>query len=582
MGNWFKNLKVGGKIILSFILVLLVSIGVGVFALINMNSINDTYQETMDITTVRLSYIFEAKDILAESRMLLLEFYYPSTTKNDIRILNSALDERIDNLEIALNELYEVASPEVRTKIEGVLPLVNRFRVDVASIVGRLLNSGNISIDNPDFRTGLLRAEQISKNIGQEYGDEMMETINELSDLALGVIKDLSAENSAKARQMLYVTILLYAVMAVVVLMIAFYISGLISKPLTTLASFMRKAGATGDITPRPEDLAVIEEVGNYKDEIGQTVAGSVSFVNHVTNIAEEMEAVASGDLTADITPLSENDVMGQSLNHMIEGLNFMFEEVSVATSQMSMGSKHVAYGSQTLAQNSSEQAGSVESLSRAISDIKLKTEANFATAELTSALSDVIKENAEKGALQMDELTAAVKEINNASQAISRIMNAIDDISFQTNLLALNAAVEAARAGQHGKGFAIVAEEVRKLALRSADAAKETGELIQNSIEKAELGAKISAATVTTFSEIVEGIKESDTLVEQINSSSEEQLQGISQINAGIEQVARVVQQNSATAEQSAAASQEMSSQASILQELMTRFKIKEKKQVN
>jgi len=582
MDNWFKNLKVSGKLMISFIIVLLVSIGVSSFALVNMISINRTYQETLDITTTRIGYIFEARAILAESRLLLLEFYYPSTTKDDIRRLNSALDLHIDNLEIGLNELYEVASPAVQERIENVLPLVNRYRVDVASIVGRLLNSGTISIDNPDFRTGLLRAEQISKSIDAEYGTEMTETINELSDLALGVVKDLAAENSMKAEQAWFFTIVLCVAMATFVIVFGVYISGLISRPLTVLARFMKKAGTTGDIKPGHEDLAVIKRVSHQKDEIGQTVSGSVSFVNHVTKIAEEMEAVAGGDLTADIKPLSENDVMGQSLKHMIEGLNFMFEEVNVASTQMSMGSKHVAYGAQTLAQNSSEQAGSVESLSKAISDIAKKTEYNFSVAEETSALSDVIKENAVKGAGQMDELTAAVREINNASQSIGRIMNAIDDISFQTNLLALNAAVEAARAGQHGRGFAIVAEEVRKLALRSADAAKETGELIQNSIEKAELGAKISTETVITFSEIVNGIKESDNLVEKINSSSEEQLQGISQINAGIEQVARVVQQNSATAEESAAASEEMSTQASILQELMTRFKIKEKKQIN
>jgi len=282
--------------------------------------------------------------------------------------------------------------------------------------------------------------------------------------------------------------------------------------------------------------------------------------------------------LTAEIEPLSDNDVMGQSLEHMVDGLNYMFGEVHVATNQANMGSKHVAYGAQALAQNSAEQSASVENLSRAIYEIAQKTEDNFATAEKTSKLTDTIKENAEKGARQMDELIAAVREINTASQAINRIMNAIDDISFQTNLLSLNAAVEAARAGQHGRGFAIVAEEVRKLALRSAESAKESGELIQNSIQKAELGARIAGETAISFAEIVSGINESNNLVEQITDASKEQLQRISQINSGIDQVTRVVQQNSATAEESAAASVEMSSQASALQELMAQFKIKEK----
>ena len=340
----------------------------------------------------------------------------------------------------------------------------------------------------------------------------------------------------------------------------------------------MKRAGLSGDIAIRKDDGSIISDYGNQKDEIGNAVGGSVLFVNHVTNMSSQLESVAKGDLTAEIEPLSDNDVMGQSLKYMIDGLNFMFGEVHTATNQMSMGSKNVAQGSQALAQNSAEQSVSVENLSLAIVEISQKTENNFVTAEKTSKLSESIKENAEKGALQMEELMGAVKEINQASQEIGKIMNAIDDISFQTNLLALNAAVEAARAGQHGKGFAVVAEEVRKLALRSTESARETGDLIRNTIEKAELGVRIARETSASFAEIVSGIGESNTLIGLITEASEEQLKGITGINAGIDQVSRIVQQNSATAEESAAASEEMSTQASVLQELMTRFKIKAK----
>ena len=578
MPNWYKNLKVSGKLLLSFIIVLIVAVGSGVFSLVNMKAIDNTFENTMGITYERLGYIFQAKDILAKTQVNMREFYYPSTTRESIENLHVELNERLDALEKSLNDLNRVAPPNIQETIELVLPMVDVYRTDVASIVERLLNAGSITPDNPDFRTAQLRAEQMTKSISTNYADEMMENINNLSDLALDVVRELAVENSEKAAAAQNIAIVIFVLMAIFVLYIAFYISGLISRPLVSLASFMKKAGATGDIRMRPEDIENLKNFGNLKDEIGQTVGGSFLFVKHVTNIAEEMESVASGDLTAEIEPLSDNDVMGQSLEHMVDGLNYMFGEVHVATNQANMGSKHVAYGAQALAQNSAEQSASVENLSRAIYEIAQKTEDNFATAEKTSKLTDTIKENAEKGARQMDELIAAVREINTASQAINRIMNAIDDISFQTNLLSLNAAVEAARAGQHGRGFAIVAEEVRKLALRSAESAKESGELIQNSIQKAELGARIAGETAISFAEIVSGINESNNLVEQITDASKEQLQRISQINSGIDQVTRVVQQNSATAEESAAASVEMSSQASALQELMAQFKIKEK----
>jgi methyl-accepting chemotaxis protein len=239
-------------------------------------------------------------------------------------------------------------------------------------------------------------------------------------------------------------------------------------------------------------------------------------------------------------------------------------------------GSSQIAEGAQHLAKGTLEQNETIQGLSEAIGDLADKTKGNAQKAGRAAELSESIFQNARKGTGQMDNMMSAVQEIRESSHKVNSVIKAIDDIAFQTNILALNAAVEAARAGQHGKGFAVVAEEVRNLASKSAEAAKETGAMIENSIEKAQLGTRITGETAESLTEIVSGINESSVFIREIARASEEQSVGIDQINIGIDQVALVVQQNSATAQESAASSEEMSGQSATLQGLISQFKLK------
>jgi len=373
------------------------------------------------------------------------------------------------------------------------------------------------------------------------------------------------------------VVIITIVILALAALLILLFVSRMISKPLVLLSAFMKKAGTVGDLSISAEDKAIIGKYSNVQDEIGQTISNAASFVNHVTKISNDLEAVAGGDLSLELDILSDKDTMGTSLKDMTDNLNHMFGDINSAASQVSTGAKQVADGALSLAQGSTEQAASVQQLSSSISEISGKTKENADMAMKAASLATTIMQNAEKGSQQMDEMMAAVRDINTASQNISKVIKVIDDIAFQTNILALNAAVEAARAGQHGKGFAVVAEEVRNLASKSAEAAKETGDMIQNSMAKADLGSHIAEDTATSLREIVTGISESSMLVAEIARSSDEQAVGISQVNVGIDQVAQVVQNTSATAEQSAAAAQEMSSQSDLLQRLITQFKLRD-----
>ena len=324
---------------------------------------------------------------------------------------------------------------------------------------------------------------------------------------------------------------------------------------------------------------------GNYQGEFGilsQAVNNTVSDLNSVINqISETIGEISDGNLAVDNVQDFKGDFasISDSLNRILNSLNSVLGEINSASDQVSAGSKQVSYGSQALSQGASEQASSVQVLTSAVGEVAEKTKRNAANAGEANELTHVVKGNAEKGNRLMTDMVQAMNEINEASGNISKIIKVIDDIAFQTNILALNAAVEAARAGQHGKGFAVVAEEVRNLAARSAEAARNTTELIQGSIQKVEVGTKLADYTAVALDEINTGVIKIVDIIEDIAKSSNDQAMGISQINMGLNQVSKVVQTNAATAEQSAASSQELSGQAEMLKSMVAKFRLQSKR---
>ncbi len=312
-------------------------------------------------------------------------------------------------------------------------------------------------------------------------------------------------------------------------------------------------------------------------DEIGQMANAMDDFADNLEHeVVFGLQKLADGDLTFDVTPKDDRDILGNALKKTIDDLNRMVGQALASTDQISIGSNEVSNASEALSQGATEQAAALEQISASMTEMAAQTQNNAKNATLASTLARESRDTAEVGNKQMQNMVVAMGEIDDSSQNISQIIKVIDEIAFQTNLLALNAAVEAARAGRHGKGFAVVAEEVRNLAGRSAKAAKETAELIEGSVQKTKSGAELAQQTAKSLDLIVDAVNKVTDLIADIAKASHEQAEGITQVTEGLDQIDQVTQQNMACAEEGAAATQQLSSQALYLKSLMDNFTVK------
>lgn len=244
------------------------------------------------------------------------------------------------------------------------------------------------------------------------------------------------------------------------------------------------------------------------------------------------------------------------TLKRVISGLQNSSEQTAAASAQVSSAS-------QVLAEGASEQAAGIQETSSSVEEMASMTKKNAESADQANKLMIETSKVVEEADRAMKELIQSMGDISATSEETAKIIKTIDEIAFQTNLLALNAAVEAARAGEAGAGFAVVADEVRNLAMRAAEAAKNTANLIEESVKKIKNGSEIVSRTNEAFEKVAVSSKKVAELMAEIAAASHEQAQGIEQINKAVSEMDKVVQKNAASAEESASAAEEMNSQA-------------------
>lgn len=247
----------------------------------------------------------------------------------------------------------------------------------------------------------------------------------------------------------------------------------------------------------------------------------------------------------------------------IISSLDDGAEQVRSAASQ-------VSEASQTLAEGSSEQAAAIEETSSSLEEMAAMTKQNASNSGQANAMMIEASHVITSAGESMNRLIVAMKDMTAASEETSKIIKTIDEIAFQTNLLALNAAVEAARAGEAGAGFAVVADEVRNLARRAAEAARQTSNLIEDTIKKVNEGSTLVNKTSVEFVQVSDSTRKVGELLSEISTASNEQAEGIQQLTSAVAQMDQVTQQNAANAEESASAAEELNAQAAEMKHMV------------
>jgi methyl-accepting chemotaxis protein len=307
----------------------------------------------------------------------------------------------------------------------------------------------------------------------------------------------------------------------------------------------------------------------------------SQKLTDELSRAIDEVDYVMTGVAEYDLTRIVEGEYHGKldnlknTINRSVGIVKDLIAHVTETSNNISDGSQQMHVSAQSLASGTSMQASNLEEISASMESVGSQSKTNDESSEQVKQLTGQALNEVQLGNQRMETMLQSMSNINEKSLGVSKVIKVIDEIAFQTNLLALNAAVEAARAGKFGKGFAVVAEEVRSLAGRSSVAAKDTTELIQDSISEVENGVKNAdqmAESLTTISERMDKIND---LIGEISASSKEQSLGVKEINQGVNRVNDVVKQNSTISEESASTAEKLAENSSYLQKIIANFQL-------
>lgn len=553
-----KNLKVSKKLIISYAFVLILLVVIIAVSIGNLISIrarveafyNGPFKVLNAANTVNSSFEAMQKSV------------FRAISNTDPVIAERALEDS----KVYAGKIQEQI-PIIQKDFLGDQAIVERLRAALDELAPQREHVLELALQNQKEEAAAYMEANNIKTIhkAQAELDELIDTADRKADELIV---------SLRSEQMEFIVMLsvLGTVSVLVSILFGIYITRSITRPikeLETAARQMEQGHLKVDITYRSKD-----ELGSLSNSMRQ-MSEKISY--YMDEISRTMQQLADGNLDipgcegfqGDFLPVQE------ALFIVINSLNETMAEINTFSDQVASGSDQVAGGAQVLSQGVIAQAGSVEELASTMSEISRQVNENAETSQAVKAAAGEMGTNILACNQQMQEMKAAMGEINSCSTQIRKIIKTINDIASQTNILALNAAVEAARVGAESKGFSVVAQEVRGLAGKSSAASKSTEALIEQTLAAVAHGTKLAEETAASLMNIVGGTDDMVSKINQIAEATQKQAEATEMVSIGIGQISDIVQTNSATAEESAAASEELYGESQLLKSKISRFKL-------